>query len=319
MALVIFNIGWMIYYERQAPSDRIVNGGRYVTENKKGGEVENFRDIDGSCYGYVQPPGRYEKINLERLGGAPDAIHVDGVTIVFTATPRRGRRVVVGWYRNARVWRYRRDRGGTPYFAKARVEDCTRLELDRRGFHVPRANKAKGIWGMGRSNIRYVDHADESEEIVSELRGYVLDPSGIDLPPSRHARGGRPRQPDPRLRTEVEKAAINHVIAHYKGYEWVTVEDENKGWDLEFRRGELELLVEVKGRSGAIGRVELTPNEYAEMRRRRGKYRLAIVTRALDDPQLSIVRYNESDRTWRDQDNWEVRLEERIGVRVTCR
>ena len=267
----------------------------------------------------MQPPGRYEKVNLGRLGGAPDATHVDGVTIVFTATPRTGRRVVVGWYRNARVWRDWQDRGKIPYFAKARVEDCTRLELDRRGFNVPRANKAKGIWGMGRSNIRYVGHADESEEIVSDLRAYVLDPTGINLPPRRHAGGGRPRQSDPRLRTEVEKAAINHVIAHYKGYEWVTVEDENKGWDLEFKRGELELLVEVKGRLGAIGRVELTPNEYAAMRQRRRKYRLAIVTRSLDDPQLSIVRYNESDRTWRDQDNWEVRLEERIGVRVTCR
>ena len=42
MALVIFNIGWMISYEGQTPSDRIVNGGRYVTENKVGGEVEEF-------------------------------------------------------------------------------------------------------------------------------------------------------------------------------------------------------------------------------------------------------------------------------------
>ena len=321
MALVIFNIGWMIKYEGQTPSDRIVNGGRYVTENKRGGEVENFRDIDGWFYGYVQPPGHYEKVNLERLGGAPDATHVDGVTIVFTATPRTGRRVVVGWYRNARVWRDRRDRGEIHYFAKARVEDCTRLELDRRGLHIPRANKAKGIWGMGRSNIRYVDRTDESEEIVRKLRAYVLDPLSIDLPPRRRARGNGPRQPDPLLRTKVEKAAINHVIDHYKGkgFEWDTVEKENKGWDLEFRLGESHLLVEVKGCSGDRGQVELTPNEYAQMLRRRGKYRLAIVTRALDHPQLSIVRYNESDETWCDRDNRKVRLVELTGVRVTCR
>ena len=78
-------------------------------------------------------------------------------------------------------------------------------------------------------------------------------------------------------------------------------------------------LVEVKGCSGGAGQVELTPNEYAAMCRCRNVYRLAIVKRALDYPQLSIVRFNKSDETWRDQKNRKVRLDERKGVRVTCR
>ena len=67
--------------------------------------------------------------------------------------------------------------------------------------------------------------------------------------------------------------------------------------------------------------MELTPNEYAAMRNRhlRDVYRLAVVTRVLDKPRLSIVRFNESDGTWHDQDDRKVRLNERKGVRVIFR
>ena len=131
---------------------------------------------------------------------------------------------------------------------------------------------------------------------------------------------GAPRQCDPGLRAKVEKAAVRHVIDHwpYPGYECVSVESDNKGWDLEFTRGARTLLVEVKGRSGDIAQVELTPNEYAAMcsRHHRDMYRLAIVTRALVAPRLSIIRFNGSDETWRDQDDREVCPEERTGVIV---
>lgn len=310
MALVIFNIGWMNDYRGQTSSDRIINGGSYVRDNETGGEIKNFLPIDGWYYGYVQPPG--SGINLENLGAAPDATHADDVTIVFTATPKKGGNVVVGWYQNARVWRDQQKRGDSTYFAKAGMENCTLLPPDKRGLSVPRARK--GTWGMGQSNIRYVKDADESEDFVSRLREYMQDPSGIDRPGPVP-----PRQSDPVLRAEVEKAAIKCVIDYYEAYKCVSVESDNRGWDLEFTRGAVRLLVEVKGCSGGASQVELTPNEYAAMCRRRNVYRLAIVTRALDDPQLWIVRFNESDETWRNQYNRKVRLDERKGVRVTCR
>ena len=316
MALVIFNIGWMNDYQGLTESDPIVNGGSYVRENKSGGEVKNFLPSDdGWYYGYVQPPG--SGINLKNLGAAPDATHADDVTIVFTATPKKGGNVVVGWYQNACVWRDQQKHGDSTYFAKARTENCTLLPPDKRRLPVPRARK--GIWGMGQSNIRYVKDADESEDFVCDLRKCMQDHSGIDRPgpvPSR-------QQSDPFLRAKVEKAAIKYVAKYYegKGYECVSVESDNKGWDLKFTRDVDELLVEVKGCSGDAGQVELTPNEYAAMRNRhlRDVYRLAVVTRALDKPRLSIVRFNESDGTWHDQDDRKVRLNERKGVRVIFR
>ena len=323
MTLVLFNIGWMERYEGQSLSDRIINGGSYVRDNKTGGEIWNFQEQpDGWCYGYVQPSG--SGINLERLGAAPDVAYADDVTIVFTATRPSGHSVVVGWYRDARVWRDQKQRRNRTYFARARKENCTLLRSDERVLRVPRAGKPRGTWGMGQSNIRYVDEADEGENFVRLLRKYMEDPSATDVPvspPPRNsrARGGAPRRSDPGLRAKIEEAAIKCVRDHYNAYKCVSVESDNRGWDLEFTRGAVNLLVEVKGCSGGAGQVELTSNEYKAMLNRRDVYRLAIVVRALDNPQLSIVSFNESDETWRDQDNREVRLDERKGVRVIFR
>lgn len=104
MALVLFNIGWMKHYRGQTPSDGIFNGGSYVAEYDTGHEVRNFEPANGRCYGYVRAPRG--KINMLRLGARADAECADNVTVVFTATPPgQGGSVVVGWYRNAQVWR----------------------------------------------------------------------------------------------------------------------------------------------------------------------------------------------------------------------
>ena len=128
-----------------------------------------------------------------------------------------------------------------------------------------------------------------------------------------------PRRSDPARRIEVEKAAIDCVVEHYErsDFKCTSVEADNKGWDLECMCGRTRLLVEVKGCSGTTAQVELTPNEYRAMQRRKKQYRLAVVTRALDDPQLLIVQFK--NKAWRDQHGREVKLEERTGARVACK
>ena len=306
MALILFNIGWMKRYQGQTETDRIRNGGSWVVENKIGGEVENFLPLGNRYYGYARVPGG-GNLDMTRLAADADADFVDDATVVFVATRPQGGRVVVGWYRHARVWRTTRPRTGRQfrYIAEADARNCRLLEEDERLFRVPPARDEK--WGMGHSNIRYTDER-HAKPFVRKLKKYLEDP----LAPG----GGAPRQPDPERRKMVEDAAIRHVIEHYRAYDCVSVERENKGWDLEFTRESVKLLVEVKGSSGHGGYVELTPNEFKAMRRFRHRFRLAIVTRALVDPQLSIVSFNRSDETWRDQADCEVHLEERVGARV---
>lgn len=140
------NIGWMSRYEGlDGKPDKIVGGGRWVAEHGNGGEVCNFLKCpDGHFYGHVETiKGDHDrKLNLSSLDGAARD-WVAGVDVVWTATDpdQRGRRVV-GWYRNATVYRERQEftrppskqhsRDGLSTY-RVRARDAVRLELgDRR-------------------------------------------------------------------------------------------------------------------------------------------------------------------------------------------
>ena len=182
MPMVLFNIGWMKEYRGQTSDDSIHGGGEYVAQHNHGFEVENFLPIGGWYYGYGPPPERAGVIRLQRLdpGVEAGAEYLDGVTVVFVATRPEGGGVVVGWYRNARVWREgkrRPDPGHDVYFAKARTEDCILLGVDDRTFDVPRSRKNDGVFGIAR-NIRYTfdDHGNPepgAEEFVPKLQRYI--------------------------------------------------------------------------------------------------------------------------------------------------
>lgn len=321
MSLVIFNIGWMRFYRGQTATDKIVNGGKYVAIHKTGGEIWNFEPRGGYMYGYVQAPKH--SINVEKLGAKADASFADNVTVVFTATPTQGGQRVIGWYRNARVWCENKTIGDDrTYYARAKQDAVTLLDLDQRVLQVPHAGRSKQGFGMGRSNVRYVSRADENDKFIKLLRKYIGNPSTTNIKSSSQiSPDSSPRQADPEKRMKVEQAAIEYVKAHYKGKGFGacrSVEKDNIGWDLEFTRGSVDLLVEVKGCSGPNATVELTPNEWKAMQQKKHQYRLAIVTDALGTPKLTIVSYNGSDKSWRDQNHRKIRRKLLKGGRITC-
>ncbi len=94
------------------------------------------------------------------------------------------------------------------------------------------------------------------------------------------------------------------------GYEVKRVERENKGWDLEVRSGRTRYHVEVKGLSGAEISVQLTPNEYKRMKENEGgRYRLFVVTNALDEARRTCTIFLESDdEVWVSETDQSVRL-----------
>ena len=221
--------------------------------------------------------------------------------------------VVVGWYRNARVWREPQPQEPFGFIVEAAVEDCTLLEEEEREFPVPAAQQgSKAKFGMGNANVRYLDEPI-AVSFVRDIERYI----------EQHDRSRRfeqhARNVDGTLRTRVEAAAVNCVRNHYegRGYVCVSVERDNVGWDLECAKEKGDKLrVEVKGCSGADAKVELTPNEYKKMRRHRRRYRLAIVTTALTNPELKIVKYHAQDKTWRDQHDSLATVDERVAARV---
>jgi len=321
--LVLFNIGWMKRYLGPTADDQIVGGGPRDLERDEWHEVCNFLPIKGRCYGYVRTSGG-GRLGLARIGATNVADYADKVTVVFTATRPGGGRVVAGWYHNARVWRdakkvpAKAGRVRLEYFAEANTRDCVLLSPDDRVFPVPTARK--GVWGMGR-NVRYVDEPGATD-FVEKLTAYIKAPKTAPIT-SGGAKHGSPRQNDPALRAKVEAAAVARVVAHYEsnGFDCHSVEKDNVGWDIEVARGAVTLLVEVKGCSGAKAEVEVTPNEYRAMRkkRKRNNYRVAIVTEALKGSRsrLLILSYNRADESWRDEEGHVAKLIEIIAARIS--
>lgn len=158
--LFFCNIGWMNRYEglKKRP-DKIVGGGKYVDKHKVGAEICNFLIADdGYVYGHVETIKKDSdrKIRLESFGGKGDS--VSGIDVVWTATePDEGGRRVVGWYRNATVFRERQEFSRLPsqqhkrdqvtnYRICALAKDVCRLDLDKRLLVM-----GKGRGWMGRT------------------------------------------------------------------------------------------------------------------------------------------------------------------------
>ncbi len=105
---------------------------------------------------------------------------------------------------------------------------------------------------------------------------------------------------DQERKAQIEKAAIRKCCEHFEGlgYNVESVEKDNFGWDLEARSGKSTLRIEVKGLSGGIFSVELTPNEYQAFSQQSDAYRLAVILDALEESSLFICRYSREQKAW---------------------
>jgi hypothetical protein len=279
--LIFANVGWMKWYKGPSPDDQIIGGGASVAENESGGEIWNFRPRHGYFYGFIPPSGR---VNLSRLGANDEAQYLDDVTVIWTARSRKFGRVIVGWYRHARVSRKPAPGPNDDIFsARAKVKDCRLLEFqpDQRVFPIP-----KGPGSMGQSNIWYADNPQHQR-----LRTRVLDyikHDGARVPMVRVSKASKASvhrwQQDIKRRMAVEEAAMRKAEDYYRdhGFSTKRVHLENLGWDIDATKKGTTLRVEVKGLSGAELSVELTPNEYMAMKQHKSSYHLCVVLNALE-------------------------------------
>lgn len=318
--MVFFRIGWMHQYRGQTRSDQIKRGGAWVDTHGYGHEIMNFQPFEGRVYGYGQPTGG--RINIDRMG-ANDGKRIENAVVVWISTPPEGGNVVVGWYQNAVVYRDQqapppgsnRQHENEPlgYYVTTKSEHAVLLPVDERLFPVPYRRRG----GMGQSNIWYAD--DTSQH--GQYRSAILEYMRTRRLPYRQTRRGRgaPRQPDPLKRQRVEKAAIDFVSDHYTtlGYSVESFEQDNVGWDLEAQHEQRLLRIEVKGLSGGELVVELTPNEYDKMNKYYDSYRLAVVTTALDSPQLSIFSFSPDTEQWLSESGRSLAIDKIIAAR--CR
>jgi hypothetical protein len=160
---IFCRIGWMKYYDGKKAGDLKPVGGGSWNKMHAGGEIFNFRNIGGLYYGFCQPSASSSKINLERIDPNCRQNIIRGVLVIFVAVdPDRGRQRVVGWYRDATVYRSRQKstskrREKIPYFAVAAVSNSVLLPVEpyKRNLFV----KA-GTGGIGEANACYLYRTD---------------------------------------------------------------------------------------------------------------------------------------------------------------
>lgn len=168
--MVFLNIGWMERYQG-LEDDSIVGGGAYVNENEEGCEIFNFKPYKGHMYGFARING---SINITRLGASRKEDIIKNVMVVWVATSPIHGSVIVGWYKNATVYRHhqhapegsgqaRPGKREWGYRVKAQAEDCTLLPVDQRTCQIPR-----GKGGMGQSNVWYAEERGHFRRKVLE-------------------------------------------------------------------------------------------------------------------------------------------------------
>lgn len=126
------------------------------------------------------------------------------------------------------------------------------------------------------------------------------------------------RKVDVFKKQQVEISAVETTIQYYEqlGYIVISKEKDNVGWDLEASNTMETLLLEVKGLSGKIVSIELSPNEYQKSKKFSNKYRLCIVTNALIKPKLEIFSYSSKLNYWLNSKNEKLMIQEKIGARM---
>ena len=203
MIVLFCNIGWMRDYNG-IQGDSIDRGGSY-NKNDIGHEVCNFSNINGRVYGYVQPTGQ---IKIEKLGATKKDNFISGVTVVWTAGPENGGTAVVGWYKNATVYRdyqafesrtkLQEKNGINHYRITALISDATLLSPEDRTLLIPR--RVKG--GIGQSNVWYADSPESKKHVTRAIalieKGFLDELPDVD----RYLSG---KEGNPRLVTHLKR------------------------------------------------------------------------------------------------------------------
>ncbi|HEV7277074.1 MAG TPA: DUF3883 domain-containing protein [Devosiaceae bacterium] len=327
--IIYFNIGWMKHYAGADADDPTIGGHGWLADHEHGLECFNFlptkaREVQG-----YRPPGTRDTINIDRLGAKPGDDTLDGVLVVWLARePGSGKTLVVGWYRDATVYReaqtgqFHLDGMESEYSVKALKDHATLVPVSMRSFQVPSSRTAPGE-GFGQKPTWYGAPAVD-KRVWAYVNGW--DNAKKQAEPTKGKRP--PRNSDPELRRKVEKAAVLHAWRYYEakyGQGCVeSVEPYGRGWDLEVRSGDVEWLVEVKGLLNAYLTCELTPNEYEKMCAPEycAKYVVYVVNNALaEEPQAPVpsVFIWTSGGTWRTEDGRELQVVEKVAAVLSCK
>lgn len=201
MPLLFCNIAWMKNYAGRDPNDPPKGGGGYVVSEGRAGEELNFLAADDSyVYGHFETIKNAvdRQVKIERLGASKSAEFIDGVDVVWTA-PVDGKdpRCVIGWYRNARVYRDRQMFDGVypsgqheldeilSFRVRARAADVYLVPLSKRDENL---YLQRGEGWSGQASWWYADDTSDpdAKSFVRSMRAIISGKApSFARPPAR--------------------------------------------------------------------------------------------------------------------------------------
>lgn len=305
MKLIICNVAWMKDYKGVTDDDYPINGGKFIEDHGYGHEVLNFKKFGKFIYGYVQ--AKDGTININRLDPEADE-YTDNVLVAWRAKSKEGS-VIIGWYKNARVYReeqeppkrrsfkYQRKTISPGYHIRVLAQDATLIPVHNRVFPVPVTHKGFG----SQTFVSYLEkNTNEVKKFKKQLKQYITNVATGDYSPPKK---GKRKPIDQERKLLIEKTAVDKSIEYYRdrGYDIESVEKDNIGYDLLATKGKKNLFIEVKGTSVkkikdmSIG---LTPNEYKKSKLSHQKYRICIVSDTFGNPIVYEFRWTSANEKW---------------------
>jgi len=196
--ILFCNIAWMKRYQGATDDDIPVNGGSYVDTYHDANEKYNYWPFSLTTEGVSEDQlmllgsfetkgtheGTVRQTHIEKIGGCEafaNSDKVDGVLVVWCATSPNGTSNVVGWYKDASVYR---DYQSIPidepdgsswerwYNIVADPKNAVLLPESKRArhiWHAPRHNSKTGTpYGFFRSNVWY-GREEKAQEFIDRL------------------------------------------------------------------------------------------------------------------------------------------------------
>lgn len=186
----------MKYYKGACNDDAAMYGGAFIDENGYGHEEFNFKPImnenkeEGRCFGFVEPKsnrGKRNTLHIEKIEGCAamnKEDFVEDVLVVWCAKREKGDITVVGWYKNAVVYRdlesytllWENGEEEERWFnVEAYPEDCVLLPKSERTreWYVP--NSQVHGFGFGQSMIWYPTAPEAQnylERLIDKIENY---------------------------------------------------------------------------------------------------------------------------------------------------
>ena len=193
MRILFCKIAHMKYYKGICNNYKPYNGGDYVKKTGKANEQYNFAPVSVDdnkrkvCLGFFvflsTNRTSINQLHIEKINGC-EALKktdkIDDVLVVWCATADTNECVVVGWYKNATVYRnyceylFKGETDEEDYIHLCNIiadyKDCVLLPADstRRRWSIP--NSRKSTYGFGQSLVWYA----KEKEAESYLKSLIV-------------------------------------------------------------------------------------------------------------------------------------------------